>query len=325
MSSEDLNQKKRGKNTYVVYFDNLIANPDENPRKKYVGIEELAESIKNYGIKSPLKTYYDKALKKYVVIVGFRRYNAVKLLLEQGYEPNEIEIPIQTYQSVPTEEEKLVDHQISNEGQQLTILEKAEIARRWQKLGYTCTQIAEQMGYTYQMTDNFLKLSKAPDSLIELIDSGVVKSTIVINLFKKHKDFDIVELEIKSKLHEQISGKKIPGSTFNTKINETHKETIEEENEEEYFEAPKTSNSKTYSALPDDSEDFHDSKGREIKTAVPVQNKASLQERMKIFQSHLNEKRTNGEFTEEKWIILSNFLEMILFDEYDPIEILNSI
>lgn len=58
-----------------IEVDKIIPDPNQ-PRKSFVGIEELAETIKRHGLQNPIHVQKDG--EKYVIISGERRWRAFK-------------------------------------------------------------------------------------------------------------------------------------------------------------------------------------------------------------------------------------------------------
>lgn len=64
-----------------IAFTDLSPNPDQ-PRKTFTRIEELAETIRTYGLLENLVVREDPAT--FTIIAGERRYRAIGLLISQG-------------------------------------------------------------------------------------------------------------------------------------------------------------------------------------------------------------------------------------------------
>ena len=75
---------KRTGETFLIPFENIIVDENINGgRLIFEGIEELAASIKEAGLKVPVLVQKLRNEEKYVLVQGKSRYKAIQLLIER--------------------------------------------------------------------------------------------------------------------------------------------------------------------------------------------------------------------------------------------------
>lgn len=126
-----------------IRVDRIDPDPDQ-PRKYFdpVKLDELAESIKQIGLQQAISVRYDAASRRYTLLMGERRWRAVKLagltevnaLVQQGLEAGDRTI--------------LMRAVAENVGRQdMTELEEAKAFQRLvEKNGYTLDEVAAGVG-----------------------------------------------------------------------------------------------------------------------------------------------------------------------------------
>lgn len=152
-----------------------------NIRQDYGNIAELTESIRENGVKVPLRGYKDKD-GSFIVVDGHRRYQAVKALLEQGVEVN---VPFILEAKKYSDEQRLIDMFVMNEGKALTTLEQAEGVRRFIAYGYNEKDIAAKLAKSEGYIRKLNSLNTAPKKFIDLIRKGTISGTYAIEVIAK--------------------------------------------------------------------------------------------------------------------------------------------
>ena len=138
-----------------VRLDQIYANPDQ-PRRNFdeEALAELAESIKQYGVISPI-TVLKQADDKYMIIAGERRYRAAKIVGLQS---------LPAYIRSAKDEEVMEMALIENIQRQ--DLDAIEIALAYQRLidDYQLSQeqMADRVGKKRATVTNYLRLLKLP-------------------------------------------------------------------------------------------------------------------------------------------------------------------
>ncbi len=157
-------------NTLELDIDNIKVNSLQ-PRKKFTDIDmdELVDSIKEYGVIQPLIVAKKKIGDKYELIAGERRLRAAKL---SGLK----KVPI-IFREV-NEQQKLEVALIENI--QRENLSPIDLAEAYQKLAdefnLTQEEIAKKMGKSRPSITNTLRMLKLPEEIqVALIDDKITE------------------------------------------------------------------------------------------------------------------------------------------------------
>lgn len=172
---------------YIISSE-LVADESLNEREKdnYGDIDELVESIREHGVKSPLHGYNEKGL--FHVTHGFRRSRAVAKLLAEGIE---IKVPcIAKRKSEYSKENIIIDHFTLNTGMPLSTLEKANAVKKLIVYGYEPAQLSKLLSMTETYINSLLLLSNAPISVKKAINSGKIAASMAIGILRENKDMD---------------------------------------------------------------------------------------------------------------------------------------
>lgn len=190
---------------FFVPFENLQVIEDYNVRYDYGDIKELAASIAEHGIKVPLRGY--KKGDVYFITAGHRRYKAMQLLASKGYA--EIFAPFISEEKGYTDEQRIFDLILTNEGKRLTMLEEMVVYNRLIALGWTPKKMSKAFGKSITHVDNCLLLNKAPEELLEKIKADTISATVVIEMLRKQSGDDVVKKveEAEEKLSESGSSR----------------------------------------------------------------------------------------------------------------------
>lgn len=147
-------------------IDQLQANPFQ-PRDKVKteDIQELAQSIKEYGVLEPLVIAQTPA--GYQIIAGERRWRASKIA-------GLTEVPVHIKKTTPKGmlEMAIVENvQRSN----LTSLERAQAFQRLlQEFSLTSEQVAERVGKSASYVSNTMRLLRLPDAIKDALGAGEI-------------------------------------------------------------------------------------------------------------------------------------------------------
>jgi ParB/RepB/Spo0J family partition protein len=150
-----------------------------NIRTDMGDIKELAESIKVNGVLVPLRGYKSKEGDEevYIITNGHRRYTACQLLLQESIE---VLVPFVLESKGYTDEQRLIDTFLMNDGKSLTPLEQAEGVRRLLAYGYSEKEIAGKLAKSEGYIRKLNSLNSAPKALKNLIEDGVISATLAI-------------------------------------------------------------------------------------------------------------------------------------------------
>lgn len=153
-------------NLQILSIDQLQANPFQ-PRDKVKteDIQELAQSIREYGVLEPLVVAHTPA--GYQIIAGERRWRASKLA-------GLTEVPVHIKKTTPKGmlEMAIVENvQRSN----LTSLERAQAFNRLlQEFSLTSEQVAERVGKSPSYVSNTMRLLRLPDAIKDALSDGSI-------------------------------------------------------------------------------------------------------------------------------------------------------
>jgi len=182
-----------------------------NVREDYGDITALAESIKENGVRVNLRGY--KKNGEYYLTDGHRRLKACMLLIEQGIE---IRVPFVS-EKAPSEERRLVDMFVCNDGKRLTPLEESTLINRLRNCGLTVKEISTNLGVTETHIYNMLILSDVPTKLKNRIRENEISATLVMDVIKSNKSLDEAVLleKVETALdNAKKTGKKVTKKTM---------------------------------------------------------------------------------------------------------------
>lgn len=169
-------------------------------------IAELASSIKEVGVKKPLVCYMENEI--VYVTDGHCRLQAVRHLIEAGVEIKTV--PVMVEDRHANEADRIFSQIVHNSGKQLTSLEQAKVFKRLLDLGWQQKDIAAKAGISGGRVSQLLELLILPAILQKYIIEGKASASMVLNLYKKHKqnvDETILELNGAVKVAQE-SGRK---------------------------------------------------------------------------------------------------------------------
>lgn len=199
---------KRGRETYLIPYPNLMVVDHLNTRIRPVGmtddqwfdklqIKQFAEYILNGGIIPPLKGDLIKVGKKIMFRItgGHRRFLAIGYLLSQGHKKYPDGRPINMVEVLPNPKEWTEGERFFYSGMadnlnlDLTPMETAlSIWRMKNQFKYTNDQIAKMKGVSRQWVDNQVSLAEEPETIQMAIESGTITTTAALALKQKEKD-----------------------------------------------------------------------------------------------------------------------------------------
>lgn len=172
----------------------------ENIRTDYGDIKLLAEQIlANDGIKVPCKGFKKDGV--YYLTDGHRRYRAAMMILEDTGEV--INIPMMMSEKGFTEDSRIIDMIICNEGKSLNPVEHATAVQRLRELDYSDAEIMKKTGFTKVYLSNLKLLDKSTDKIKKLIQEDVMSATLAMKLLREEKDIKKVEDTIDNALFQK--------------------------------------------------------------------------------------------------------------------------
>lgn len=203
----------------IVNIDVSKIIPNKNqPRKIFddKALEELSQSIKNYGIIQPItvRKIYDDI---YEIVAGERRFKAIKLLNMETIPAVVIEVK---------EEESAAMALIENlQREDLDFIEEAMAYERLiEDFDLNQTQLAEKLGKSQSTIANKMRILKLPESVKQRLREGglserharallkIDDEELLLNIIEKviSKDLNVSETEkLVNSIAEDINEKKM--------------------------------------------------------------------------------------------------------------------
>ncbi len=161
---------------------------------------ELKDSIRENGILVPIRGYRDKDNEGiWIAIDGHRRIKAaIELVASEGIE---IRARIIVVDARKVSDEQIIYEMVTtNSGKALNPIEMAEAVRRLQAYGHTPKEIAKKFGKTYDFVNNLSLFASAPKRLRELVQNNRVSYSLVLDLLRETKDFNVAIEKIEKAL-----------------------------------------------------------------------------------------------------------------------------
>ncbi len=192
--AEDRDRPKRT-DLLQLTLDDLVIIDGFNVRYDMGDIPGLAESIREVGIKVPLRGYKipkgEENAGKYAIVNGHRRFEAAKIV---GKTNPDLRIPLQPESNGYSEEMRTLDMIVTNEGNKLKMLEEAEVVQRMLAFGWDRQRIASSIGKTDQHVADCEVLLTIPKKLKTAIKKNEVAATTVVQTVREYNgDMEAVE------------------------------------------------------------------------------------------------------------------------------------
>lgn len=185
------------KDLFIVDFSEVTLVDGFNVRYDYGDIDSLAESIKENGVKMPIRAYREN--KKYQIVDGHRRFKAIELLESKGIK---VQIPLITEEKNTSEDQRVVDLLLTNGGKRLNPLEEAEVINRLVGFGYNDTKIAKKTSFSNTYVANLKLLHSANPDLKTMIKEGKISSTFAIKLMREHDRREEIVEQIRATIED---------------------------------------------------------------------------------------------------------------------------
>lgn len=166
----------------IPYREILLSNIDRDPNQPRqifdeAKIEELAESIKSYGVLSPILVKPSETSSgRFVLVAGERRFRASIKAGKQS-------IPAVISQSKDKSSDSTLAIQLVENLQRsdLTPLERAQaIGVLKESYSLSVREIAAKLGISKSMVQRSLEILDLPDDLIEALKNGASESKILV-------------------------------------------------------------------------------------------------------------------------------------------------
>lgn len=179
-------KKKREPRKDISFIDvtKIVAVEGYNIRIDYGDLSDFEATIENNVEKiPPLKGHREKGM--FLITDGFRRQLAGLNVFKRTGKP--VLLPVYPEPMWYTEEDRLTDMFLLNEGKALNMLEQAGGFKRFrEKHSLTDVQIAKKIHKSPTYVRNCFLLLQAPEETKQYIVHGVIAPSLVIDLFKEH-------------------------------------------------------------------------------------------------------------------------------------------
>lgn len=166
----------------------IILDESYDIRYDYGDLIALRDSIIENGIKVPVTGYKNQGDAQYTLTGGNRRFKAAILAKELGYD---LLVPFINEGKGLSEEDRVANMIIYNEGKPFTMLEFSESVARLSSLGMSLRQIAKKLAKSPTHISNCMILSKASPELKQEIIDGVIAPTTVIEMLRKENSEEV--------------------------------------------------------------------------------------------------------------------------------------
>jgi hypothetical protein len=153
-------------------------------------MSELRDSIAAIGVKNDLRGYYSSENGEQVIIVtdGHRRLFATTWARQQGNMIARVPLKADNLEKGQTDAHYLLTQLTANSGQvPLTMLEQGLVVKRFLAYGNTIEEVVLQTGIKKQHLENCLALANTPGGVKELIRSGTVAPSTVVDSINNDK------------------------------------------------------------------------------------------------------------------------------------------
>ena len=184
-----------------IAFNLIDVIENRNPRMDFGDIEELANSIRENGLRKPIEVQ-ETSSGTYLLVDGERRYKALSLLKTQGAVLKDI--PAIIRQEDLCEEEVLVSILLSNDGKPFLPIEEAEAYKKLQAEELSVADISRRLGRSLSYINDRLALIGASENIKKVLADQKLPTTLVTDIVKKSKNNPELEKEL---LEEAAGGK----------------------------------------------------------------------------------------------------------------------
>jgi len=177
--------KTTSKDLFSIDSRELTIIEEFNARVDYGDMDSLVESIRENGVKEPLKGYRKDGT--WFVVNGHRRLRACGILNEEGVF---LKVPFVNDSDTKDVENATFSMLLCNDGLRLNPLEEADVIGRL--LGYKLneTEIAKKTGKSLVYISNLKRLQDSPARLKNLITEGVISGTQALKILRETEDFE---------------------------------------------------------------------------------------------------------------------------------------
>ncbi len=211
------------KDVFLIHLDQISVAEGFNVRSDFGDLESLADSIEANGVKVPLRGYKKDGI--YWLVDGERRYRAGKIVEKRT--GIKMRVPFLPDAKESSEEQRVIDMLICNDGKKLNPVEESEAVQRLLNFGYTEKEVRDKTGFSKTYISNLKLMQSAPKKIRDLITSNLVSATLAMKVLREEKDFtkaqQVIEGAVtaastgdKKKITEKNIRKQMGGSGINS-------------------------------------------------------------------------------------------------------------
>jgi ParB family chromosome partitioning protein len=216
LAGPKLADRDQGGIPYRDLLVDLIESDPHQPRRHFdeAGLQELAESVRQYGILTPILVRPEGTTGRYVIIAGERRYRAARIA-------GLVTVPAIVDQGESRAGDRTLAIQLVENLQRadLSALERAHaIGTLKDSFGLSVREVGEKLGVSKSMVQRSLDLLSLPDDLLHALREGASESKIL--LLAKIEDEDIratylkdLELVTRQQLQKEVLDRKTDSTT----------------------------------------------------------------------------------------------------------------
>lgn len=202
-----------GNEVVKIPLDKIVIRDGFNVRSDYGNLEELANSILENGQTVPgrVDVLEDGT---FALVDGHRRFEALKILGERGFEPFFVAI---VNNKKTTEEQRILQMFTTQDNKPLATHEVAELISRLVNLGHDQVSVAKKIGKTPSYVSQMLNFASESPEVKQLVADGKVKVSTVLQVQKEVTDgkerTEIIKESVKNS-----NGKKVTVETITNRM-----------------------------------------------------------------------------------------------------------
>ena len=185
--------------------DQILVVEGRNPRLALSGIEDLAESIIQNGVMTPIKVELKTdpdGKKVYELIDGHRRFAACAHLHKD--KQIKVKIPALVINGLHGEADVLVQMMVANDSVQFEPIEEATMFRRLQdEFSLTLDDIAKQVGKSMAYVSDRMALLRAHPVLKEAVVDGAITTSDANTIIRKSRGDTTQQKELAERVLEE--------------------------------------------------------------------------------------------------------------------------
>lgn len=163
---------------FRVPFGKLKLIEGFNERTDYGDIDELKTSIIKNGVRKPMHGYQQNGL--FYITDGHRRYMAMEMAIKEGHNIEPVAFFLEGKDR--TEEQRVLDMLILNEGKDLDLLEKGRAYKKLEDSGWSQTTIAETLGKSIAHVNSCITIAKSGKAVQKAVEEKEISPSTALEI-----------------------------------------------------------------------------------------------------------------------------------------------